>query len=80
MCKKIIQLGCLAGLSLLLMSCKNNMIYEHHGHAAHHDAQCLSLRHEIDTMNYQHHRGWTKHRIEVNKRMLWNKYHELRCL
>ncbi|MGD9107931.1 MAG: hypothetical protein PVI75_02045 [Gammaproteobacteria bacterium] len=79
MCRKIIQLGCLTVLSLLLAACENNAAYEHPGHAANHDAQCLSLRHEINTMDRQHHRNWTKHRVEANKRVLWNQYDKLGC-
>ncbi|MGD9153221.1 MAG: hypothetical protein PVG30_06165 [Gammaproteobacteria bacterium] len=79
MCKKIIQLGCLAVLSLLLAACENNAVHEYHGHAMNHDAQCLALRHDIDVMNYQHHRGWTKPRIEADKRALWKQYNKLGC-
>ena len=79
MWKKIIQLGVLLGASLLLVACKNNATYEYHGHAAHHDAQCLALRHEIGTMNHQYNQGWTKNRIETKRRMLWSEYHQLGC-
>jgi hypothetical protein len=81
MWRKIIQLGGLVALALLVVGCEQKEIVIHDGGGGSmpHDAQCLALRHDIGTMNRQHHRGWTKHRIEVHKRMLWKEYHKLGC-
>jgi len=78
MWKKIIQAGGLVVLALLLVGCREVVINDGGGSMPH-DAQCLALRHDIGTMNRHHHRGWTKHRIEGHKKMLWKEYHQLGC-
>jgi len=79
MCKKIIQLGCLAVLSFLLVACKNHMVQGDPGSSLSHDAQCHSLRHQIATTNAAHRRNWTQHRILTHRRMLHKEHQKLGC-
>lgn len=78
MWKKIIQACGLAVLALLLAGCKEVVINDGGGSLPH-DAQCQALRHEMHTMNRRHHHGWTRHRIEDRRRMLWREYNKLGC-
>lgn len=78
MYKKIIQACGLAALALLMVGCKE-VVINNGGGSLSHDAQCQALRHDIHTMNWRHHQGWTNHRIETHRRMLWKEYHKLGC-
>jgi len=79
MCKKIIQLGCLAVLSFLLVACKNHMVQGDPGSSLSHDAQCHAIRHEIATTDSIHNRNWTQHRIQQHRIMLHKELHKQEC-